>query len=194
YYPISCVSVDMACFFFFFRIRRPPRSTLFPYTTLFRSRVRPVLRLQGGQLHRHLVRQQLEVRRGWIPGSPELLLLDRHDDVVSRREAGRPDLSGWAAFRWRAALHLLQERLRASDDALRLPSLAPSLPGSLRCDRFLLPGQKNRGRGSGALCLSYHRSLASPDREREPRVVQIRAVGNTPLCLGELRISHVVRQ
>src|SRR5215475_12439185 len=26
-----------ACFFFFLMIRRPPRSTLFPYTTLFRS-------------------------------------------------------------------------------------------------------------------------------------------------------------
>src|SRR6267154_4959458 len=28
------------CFFFFLMIRRPPRSTLFPYTTLFRSRQR----------------------------------------------------------------------------------------------------------------------------------------------------------
>src|SRR2546426_10291893 len=28
----------MSCFFFFLMIRRPPRSTLFPYTTLFRSR------------------------------------------------------------------------------------------------------------------------------------------------------------
>src|SRR5229473_7138666 len=28
----------LACFFFFLMIRRPPRSTLFPYTTLFRSR------------------------------------------------------------------------------------------------------------------------------------------------------------
>src|SRR3712207_8301773 len=28
-------------FFFFLMIRRPPRSTLFPYTTLFRSRRRP---------------------------------------------------------------------------------------------------------------------------------------------------------
>src|SRR3712207_8463842 len=27
------------CIFFFLMIRRPPRSTLFPYTTLFRSRV-----------------------------------------------------------------------------------------------------------------------------------------------------------
>src|SRR5256885_10035541 len=29
-------------FFFFLMIRRPPRSTLFPYTTLFRSPVRPL--------------------------------------------------------------------------------------------------------------------------------------------------------
>src|SRR2546422_4176601 len=28
-------------------IRRPPRSTLFPYTTLFRSRPRPVARSRG---------------------------------------------------------------------------------------------------------------------------------------------------
>src|SRR2546425_11881652 len=28
----------MFCLFFFLMIRRPPRSTLFPYTTLFRSR------------------------------------------------------------------------------------------------------------------------------------------------------------
>src|SRR2546425_8671264 len=33
------MSVTMMCLFFFFflMIRRPPRSTLFPYTTLFRS-------------------------------------------------------------------------------------------------------------------------------------------------------------
>src|SRR2546430_11951018 len=28
---------SIRCFFFFLMIRRPPRSTLFPYTTLFRS-------------------------------------------------------------------------------------------------------------------------------------------------------------
>src|SRR5574337_1502435 len=28
---------NFVCFFFFLMIRRPPRSTLFPYTTLFRS-------------------------------------------------------------------------------------------------------------------------------------------------------------
>src|ERR1043165_2853002 len=33
-------------------IRRPPRSTLFPYTTLFRSRVRGRVDRRGGQLYR----------------------------------------------------------------------------------------------------------------------------------------------
>src|SRR2546422_6599745 len=32
----------LVVFFFFLMIRRPPRSTLFPYTTLFRSLVAPV--------------------------------------------------------------------------------------------------------------------------------------------------------
>src|SRR3712207_6974151 len=31
---------SLLIFFFFLMIRRPPRSTLFPYTTLFRSRLR----------------------------------------------------------------------------------------------------------------------------------------------------------
>src|ERR1035438_10721429 len=35
------------CFFFFLMIRRPPRSTLFPYTTLFRSIMRPALETKG---------------------------------------------------------------------------------------------------------------------------------------------------
>src|SRR5438105_14859385 len=36
---VRCCSRSFSYFsFFFLRIRRPPRSTLFPYTTLFRSR------------------------------------------------------------------------------------------------------------------------------------------------------------
>src|SRR5256885_16475344 len=34
-------------FFFFLMIRRPPRSTLFPYTTLFRSRIDNSASLDG---------------------------------------------------------------------------------------------------------------------------------------------------
>src|SRR5256885_16240478 len=33
----SCSTLLISFFFFFLMIRRPPRSTLFPYTTLFRS-------------------------------------------------------------------------------------------------------------------------------------------------------------
>src|SRR2546422_9688025 len=36
-------SIYCALFFFFLMIRRPPRSTLFPYTTLFRSQDLPLV-------------------------------------------------------------------------------------------------------------------------------------------------------
>src|SRR5947207_3644090 len=40
-YLLSLSFFPSFSFFFFLMIRRPPRSTLFPYTTLFRSRVIP---------------------------------------------------------------------------------------------------------------------------------------------------------
>src|SRR4051794_41755912 len=56
----SCVA-----FFFFLRIRRPPRSTLFPYTTLFRSAAagspehrRPLRRLPRGGTRRRRARRR----------------------------------------------------------------------------------------------------------------------------------------
>src|SRR5690242_21036886 len=36
------ITLSLFFFFFFLMIRRPPRSTLFPYTTLFRPRPRPL--------------------------------------------------------------------------------------------------------------------------------------------------------
>src|SRR3712207_8017097 len=53
-------------FFFFLMIRRPPRSTLFPYTTLFRSqavRVEAGVLLEGFVAGEHLV-----VRDGLVEG------------------------------------------------------------------------------------------------------------------------------
>src|SRR6266511_5973890 len=42
----ACFSVAHACsVFFFLMMRRPPRSTLFPYTTLFRSLLHPLYAL-----------------------------------------------------------------------------------------------------------------------------------------------------
>src|SRR2546422_6521620 len=49
-------SKDQAVDFFFLMIRRPPRSTLFPYTTLFRSRARSRGRRRPAQGTRSSVR------------------------------------------------------------------------------------------------------------------------------------------
>src|SRR3989442_11360313 len=62
-------------FCFFLMIRRPPRSTLFPYTTLFRSRTREgfTLRAVGGYDWR-IVQARGAHRRGIQGVSPNRLL------------------------------------------------------------------------------------------------------------------------
>src|SRR3712207_8319387 len=56
-------STNSLLVFFFLMIRRPPRSTLFPYTTLFRStRFRP--RTHRGEVHGHHDRLEVPHRRG----------------------------------------------------------------------------------------------------------------------------------
>src|SRR2546427_80606 len=49
-FVIPC-EADLLFFFFFLMIRRPPRSTLFPYTTLFRSVVLRGFEHGNGQVH-----------------------------------------------------------------------------------------------------------------------------------------------
>src|SRR5947199_10346421 len=51
---LFCRSFFFFFFFFFLMIRRPPRSTLFPYTTLFRSwhRIRDLARFANRGRHR----------------------------------------------------------------------------------------------------------------------------------------------
>src|SRR5215510_5002992 len=75
--------------FFFLMIRRPPRSTLFPYTTLFRS-----LRAAGGRaaaLRRALVgRPILTLGTGVVRHAAGDLLGWRRDHTVAGvRDAGR---------------------------------------------------------------------------------------------------------
>src|SRR5215475_15548811 len=59
-------------FFFFLMIRRPPRSTLFPYTTLFRSRRHPGRRrhagahLPGGQARSEEHTSELQSRENLV--------------------------------------------------------------------------------------------------------------------------------
>src|SRR5687768_17836795 len=52
----------MSFFFFFLMLRRPPRSTLFPYTTLFRSDLRRG-HVLGGERGRDAIDQILTIGR-----------------------------------------------------------------------------------------------------------------------------------
>src|SRR5439155_22358984 len=67
-------TTSLHCLFFFLIIRRPPRSTLFPYTTLFRSRTHHRARGGGQQRGVRTDRQKREpllevsLRAGLIAG------------------------------------------------------------------------------------------------------------------------------
>src|SRR3712207_8894740 len=67
---------------FFLMIRRPPRSTLFPYTTLFRS----VRQAPDGR-HRHPALALVDRARAGVPGPPPQLrpLPRRHRTSPLRR-------------------------------------------------------------------------------------------------------------
>src|SRR5256885_5055356 len=67
-------------FFFFLMIRRPPRSTLFPYTTLFRSHD-PVVHLLLGRAHLAAGRAAEavdELRRGLTLDPLQLVRSEEH--------------------------------------------------------------------------------------------------------------------
>src|SRR2546430_7565833 len=66
---------DCLYFFFFLMIRRPPRSTLFPYTTLFRSIVGLVVAEHSGRLEDWLVERAGQVARARLTA----------EDAVARR-------------------------------------------------------------------------------------------------------------
>src|SRR5215211_9002166 len=78
-------------FFFFLMIRRPPRSTLFPYTTLFRSAAaRPRRRCGpappgGSRVARIAARRVLSpARRGRCRSEEHTSELQSHSDLVCR--------------------------------------------------------------------------------------------------------------
>src|SRR5258705_13041513 len=58
----SCLGCCIAENFFFLMIRRPPRSTLFPYTTLFRSGSFRLAAIGRGALGRGMVKLEWEVK------------------------------------------------------------------------------------------------------------------------------------
>src|ERR1043166_10255386 len=71
----------MACtLIFFLMIRRPPRSTLFPYTTLFRS---SPPRRAIDSLRNRFVEERLQVKR--LPGEPGR---SAHHTIIRREVRG----------------------------------------------------------------------------------------------------------
>src|SRR5215471_21171900 len=73
-------SIVFSSFFFFLMIRRPPRSTLFPYTTLFRSPARPPPRLHPPEPGRDLPRGRSEEHTSELQSRRDLvcrLLLEK---------------------------------------------------------------------------------------------------------------------
>src|SRR3989454_9864033 len=73
--------------FFFLMIRRPPRSTLFPYTTLFRSRSASPTTTWNGRADRSR-RSSWTGRGRQRPQEPRSLV----DDVLDRVDGGAVDL------------------------------------------------------------------------------------------------------
>src|SRR2546422_11696326 len=90
-------------FFFFLMIRRPPRSTLFPYTTLFRS-------VHGGRfLRRRPGRQRGHPRRGHAGPGRAPQVGDSHTHAppeAHRTDRGPPPM---------AAQHAAQEPRRSEE-------------------------------------------------------------------------------
>src|SRR5436190_4832652 len=77
--------------FFFLMIRRPPRSTLFPYTTLFRSRSRAAERCDTGRrpAHSRFMVGPPFIAREWAGRRPvrseeHTSELQSHSDLVCR--------------------------------------------------------------------------------------------------------------
>src|SRR3712207_7476856 len=74
-------------YLFFLMIRRPPRSTLFPYTTLFRSLAAQVL-----VADRHLAHEEEEARRRLQAGEVVEVLPPQVDELHLRSEEHTSEL------------------------------------------------------------------------------------------------------
>src|SRR5690349_23870877 len=82
---MSCSSLSSYyLLFFFLMIRRPPRSTLFPYTTLFRSRD-PQRRVAQRRASRIARRSELP-RSAGEPGAPARRSEEHTSELQSRRD------------------------------------------------------------------------------------------------------------
>src|SRR3954449_13635671 len=93
--PTRC-SLPLTLFFFVLMIRRPPRSTLFPYTTLFRSIVVIVAAIVGDSLGYEIGRHRAdrsEEHTSELQSHSHIvcrLLLETNKETASERGGSRP--------------------------------------------------------------------------------------------------------
>src|SRR6266496_5901744 len=96
---IRSVDIISSLFFFFLMIRRPPRSTLFPYTTLFRSHGDEARRrsLLGGRVgHRASPRALVDAR-----SEEHTSELQSRRDLVCRLLLEKKKINCWMIIRIR---------------------------------------------------------------------------------------------
>src|SRR2546427_1927303 len=86
---------DLVFFFFFLMIRRPPRSTLFPYTTLFRSAEFALLATQRTLLAAQFALLAAQIDRAAVG---TLQGLDHHRDRKSTRLNSSHSQISYAVF------------------------------------------------------------------------------------------------
>src|SRR2546423_10000923 len=108
---------NISLFFFFLMIRRPPRSTLFPYTTLFRS-----IDQEIGARRKEAVLQQRPIRPAHVPLEvAQEILSDFKRDVSRRSEEHTSELQSLAYLVCRLLLEKKTSRavqpIRALDTA-----------------------------------------------------------------------------
>src|SRR6266702_3585374 len=159
-------------FFFFLMIRRPPRSTLFPYTTLFRSEIcrEPV---EGSPGPRQIPRSRARARRIRRLGPAAICL-----PLSACRRGHRTDERGQGAALSRYPVPACKPRGAEGDeapggagqDAGADQALARGLPRSrLALDLHRRLPRRDRCR------LRLSARLARRSRDRSPRLLQIRA-------------------
>src|SRR5256886_2936345 len=129
-------------------IRRPPRSTLFPYTTLFRSEVEARLATVRAELERHEVER---VRLDERLGAERARLVE----LEAQQEAAREQRVRWQVETAQGEAHLAAARARAeraAADAAEARRQGASLADEMATiDRELAAQTAQQGEGTDAL-------------------------------------------
>src|ERR1035441_936989 len=131
------ISSVLCVFFFFLMIRRPPRSTLFPYTTLFRS-------LKVHSASHPVAQPPRSIERARLVGRYQAALCGSSDEVVGIRTG-----SSQGVGRINPIVTLRARGAKRSKLPARLDHVFPAGVGGDAAGRVYAPYTLDRGRGTG---------------------------------------------